>query len=77
MPKPVTPHKLPYPWKWCRHSMYPPIYCFSCEAICSVQTVEFKGDHYHPACALEIAIGIIESGGFVNAKVGRKYGAKI
>jgi hypothetical protein len=56
--------------------MYPPIYCFSCEAICSVQTVEFKGDHYHPACALEIAIGIIESGGFVNAKVGRKYGAK-
>lgn len=67
--------KLPYPWRWCDHTE--PRYCESCGGLCSVQTVEFKGDHFHPACALEIAIGIIEEGGFVTAKFARRYGAKL
>lgn len=52
---------LPYPWRWCRHNYR--IRCDHCYqwAYPTRQIAEKVGGyHYHPECALEIALQYLE-----------------
>lgn len=52
--------KLPDPWIWCPHQRKQR--CDGCDKWAmpkKEQVVEYRGEHYHAACALEIALRII------------------
>lgn len=69
--------RLRAPWSWCLH--LDKVRCIHCGESGDPQHEQiavFHADHYHAACALEVAIEVIEQGGFVRASHARKYGAK-